>query len=139
MGQVSKSWYGPELEAKIKRATGRSIVAIGMAIAVETKIVCHVVSGNLRRSIHAAPIRYTDADQDLRNVETYADLMLLYGPPPPTWTPLGPSIEVGSWLPYACVEWVGRMHPGVTQGLEMVRGQRADKIVFAAFKAEGLV
>jgi hypothetical protein len=140
VGQVGKnSWFGPEIVARINRASGRAIVGIGMAVAVETKVVTHVVSGNLRRSIHAAPVRYTDAEADLRNVESFADLMLLYGPPPPTRTPLGPAIEVGSWLPYACVEWVGRMHPGITLGLEAVRGQRAHRIVYTAFKAEGLV
>jgi hypothetical protein len=140
MGMVAKNWNGPSIEARINRAAGRAIVGIGMAVAVETKVVTHVVSGNLRRSVHAAPVRYTDAEADVRNVEVgYADLMLLYGPPPPTYTKLGPAIEVGSWLPYACVEWVGRMHPGVTLGLEAVRGMRADRIVYTAFKAEGLV
>lgn len=129
-------WRGAELLLRANRAAGRAIVAIGTNVAVETKGVTHVVEGNLRRSVHAAA---ATADHGLDESEAAtADLMLTRGPPEPELTPLGPAVEVGSWLPYACVEWVGRGHPGVTQGLEAVRGERVNAIVRAAFGAEGL-
>lgn len=122
----------------INRASGRAAVGIGVAAAVETKRVTHVVSGNLRRSVHAAPAGYDDAEAD-QKLSASADLMLALGPPAWLQTPLGPAVEVGSWLPYACVEWIGRAHPGITQGLEAVRGTRADMIVRQAFAEEGLL
>ena len=131
-----------EIQDKVNRASGRAIVGIGVAVAIETKLVTHVISGTLRRSVHAAPEgyevefgRYGAGDEEMAQ---QGDLMMIYGPPSPTPTPFGPVIEVGSWLPYACAEWVGRGHPGVTQGLEMVRGRRADLIVAQAFREEGL-
>jgi hypothetical protein len=76
-----------------------------------------------------------DNDENLASTN---DLSLEGGHIEPTETPLGPTVEVGSWLDYACVEWVGRGHPGVTQGLEAVRGARADLIVAQAFREERL-
>jgi hypothetical protein len=134
---MQREWFGDELEARINRAAGRAIVAIGMQIAVETKTITHRITGTLARSVHAAPAGYEGYAEDDTTAPT-ADLLLLYGVPTATPTPFGPSVEVGSWLPYACVEWIGRGHPGVTQGLEMARGARMDATVVEAFRQEGL-
>lgn len=136
MPMVARTWNGMELQDRLHRAAGRSIIGIGQAIAVETKRVTHVMEGTLKRSVHAAPAGYDGSgDEDLAES---SDLMLLLGAPQAVIGPLGATLEVGSWLPYACVEWVGRQHPGVTQGLEVVRGHHADSIVFQAFREEGL-
>lgn len=133
---MARTWNGMTIQAKVRRASGRAIVAIGMNVAVDTKRVTHRVSGTLARSVHVATIRadHEDDEQDAQG----NDLMLLSSAAHATQTPLGLAVEVGSWLPYACVEWVGRQHPGVTVGLEAVRGVRADTIVRAAFREEGL-
>lgn len=121
---------------RVNRATGRAVVAIAENVAVETKRQTHVITGTLRRSIHAAPVGY-DGSSDEGNAKT-GDLMLMERSPQPEHTPFGPAVEVGSWLPYACVEWIGRGHPGITQGMEAVRGAKATAIVAEAFKQEGL-
>ena len=133
---VKREWFGDELEMRMRRAAGRGIVAIGMNVVRETKPITHRISGTLARSVHAAPLGYEGYDEDEREAPS-VDLMLLHGVPPATPTPLGAAVEVGSWLPYACVEWVGRGHPGVTQGLELARSQ-ATSIMTRAFKEEGL-
>lgn len=135
MGMTARTWNGITIAQKIERAGGRAIVGIGVAAAVETKKVTHVLSGTLRRSVHAAPPNEFH-DDDERGAE-HADLMI-GSTPHSAPSKFGPVIEVGSWISYACVEWVGRMHPGVTQGVEMVRGGRADMIVAQAFREEGL-
>jgi hypothetical protein len=108
-----------------------------MAVAVETKLVTHRISGTLMRSIHAAEAPYIDAEEDNRMAPTM-DLMASAGPPEPIPVPFGEAIEVGSWLSYACAEWVGRGHPGLQQGVDSIRGSRADGIVMQAFREERL-
>ena len=137
MGMVARTWNGVTLDAKINRAAGRSIVGIGVLASVETKRVTHKLTGTLARSVHAAPLmEYHDDDEE--EAKDGSDLMLAQENLRATTTPFGPTLEVGSWISYACVEWVGRMHPGVTQGIEMVRGARSDAIVAQAFREEGL-
>jgi hypothetical protein len=109
-------------------------------VAVDTKRVTHVLNGDLRRSIHAAPVNYDGSEDEGEVVNNpTADLLMSKLPEMATRTPFGPSVEVGSWMPYACVEWVGRGHPGITEGLEAVRGAQTDKVVHAAFRQEGLI
>lgn len=141
MPMRTRTWEGLTIKKKIDRAGGRAIVGIGMVAVVETKRVTHVLSGTLRRSTHmAAPGEYHDDDEhEAERVEDGGrgkDLGLK--PAHAAHTPIGQVIEVGSWLPYACVEWVGRMHPGITQGIEAARGARADAVVRQAFREEGL-
>jgi len=139
---MARNWHGITLEQKINRAAGRAIVGIGLAVAVETKNVTHVVSGTLKRSVHCAGIEYNGDDDEMIAGGTKGeegggqDMLLFDVQPTPTW--MGPVVQVGSWLPYACVEWIGRAHPGITQGMEIVRGARADRIVLQAFREEGL-
>lgn len=139
---MARVWNGLELQERVNRAAGRAIVAIGTDVAVNTKRVTHRITGTLARSVHVAPPgQEHDDEQELRQAQT-TDLMLSsFGATSfatRIGTALGPAVEVGSWLPYACVEWVGRQHPGVQQGLEMSRGARADLIVMTAFREEGL-
>jgi hypothetical protein len=138
VGRVESEWYGMSVNERVKRATGRSLVGMAVRVATETKMVTHVVSGTLRRSVHAAPVHYEGAELDRLAAEGGQDLLEgdLMGLEP-TWTPIGPALEVGSWMPYACVEWVGRGHPGVTQGLELARSS-FDGIIVQAFREEGL-
>lgn len=131
---MARTWEGMALATRVRRAAGRAIVATGLNVAIETKRVTHVQYGNLRRSVHAAPVKYDGGDDENRA----ASDDLLFPLPEPTQTTLGPAVEVGSWLPYACVEWIGRGHPGITQGLENVRGSKMRGLVMTAFREEGL-
>lgn len=142
MAMSARTWEGMTIVDKIHRAGGRAIVGIGMVAVVETKRVTHVVSGTLRRSVHAAPPgEYHDDDEHdaMSSEDGGRGIDLSLEPVHAETTPMGSLIEVGSWLPYACAEWVGRMHPGITQGLEAARGFRADAIVKQAFREEGLL
>lgn len=137
MALVARTWNGMTILDQINRAGGRAIVGIGVGTAIETKRVTHVLTGTLRRSVHAAPpIENHGADQDEAEVGT--DLLMSSTNLLPTPGPLGPMIEVGSWIVYAHCEWVTRGHPGVTQGLEAMRGAPANMIVAQAFREEGL-
>ena len=133
MPKVTRTWGGDEIELRSQRAAGRAVVAIAVNAASETKRLTHRFSGTLARSTHAAPVGYEGSGDE--RVARGADMNDI---PHATHTAEGPAVEVGSWLPYACVEWVGRGHPGVTQGVEATRGARVDAIVAAAFRAEGL-
>lgn len=137
MSKVMREWYGPEVQMRVHRASGRGIVSIGMHISNATKIITHKLSGTLARSVHVAPGFYESAGSDERYSLT-ADLGPQFSHIEPIPTKDGPAVEVGSWLSYACVEWVGRGHPGITQGMEAVRGQVAWAIMKRAFREEGL-
>jgi len=133
---MERSWHGLELEERVQHATGRAIIGIGMAVVVNTKEITHVITGTLRRSTHMAPVDY-DGSGDESAAQTQ-DMSMLMSSPEVHHDALGASIEVGSWLPYACAEWIGRGHPGITQGVESVRGVRTQRIVAQSFAEEGL-
>lgn len=134
---VSRTWNGLTIQSKIDRAAGRAIVGVGVLASVETKRVTHKITGTLARSVHAAePMEYHELDE--QDAAGGADLMENVGELHAGKIPFGRVIEVGSWISYACAEWVGRGHPGVTQGLEVTRGARTDAIVKQAFIEEGL-
>lgn len=133
---MARTWEGLTFQARSHRAAGRAIIGMGMAVSADTKRLTHRISGTLARSVHAAsPGVDHDADE---NEAISTDLMMSRGFLVPTQTAEGPTIEVGSWLPYACAEWIGRNHPGITQGLEGVRGARATALVMQAFREERL-
>jgi len=132
---MARDWHGMSIRHKTDRAAARALVGIGMEVARETKLVTHRISGTLARSVHAAPVGYEYAAEDARDAVEHD--LLLREALHPTPLPTGPAIEVGSWLPYACVEWVGRGHPGVTQGLEIGRA-KTDRYVRQAMREEGL-
>ncbi len=142
MPKVIREWHGPEIQMRTHRAAGRGIISIGTHIAVATKQITHVITGNLRRSIHVAPAFYEKANEDIDRTLAGEDLLLMGAEEVEAVHSEvlgGPAIEVGSWLPYACVEWVGRGHPGITQGMEAVRGPVSYAIMKRAFREEGLV
>ena len=110
-----------EIEARVKRARGRAVIGLGEGVATHGKIFVHVESGDLRRSIHAAaPGSGGEVAPDQLNVQR----------------PGAALLEVGSWLPYACVEETGRMHQYMHPAIEAVRPQ-AYRTVKAAFREEG--
>jgi hypothetical protein len=85
-----RSWHGDEIKARADRAVGRAIVGMGESVSAEMKGVSHVVTGNLKRSIHAArPDTMGEVPASTATV---------------TIRPNNFQLEVGSWLPYACVE-----------------------------------
>jgi hypothetical protein len=133
---LSRSWYGESLHGRVHRAAGRAIVTLGTHVAVETKRVTHVQYGTLKRSVHVAPTGYDGAGDE--GAASGQDMLSAVDPSVATHTAEGAAIEVGSWLPYACAEWIGRGHPGINEGMEMVRGARASLIVGQAFREEGL-
>ena len=127
-------WDGDELEARVARATGRGVIAIGEHVVVDGKQFAHVQFGTLRRSIHLAPENYIgSADEamatlgDLPNVEE------------PSLVDDDPVVQAGSWLPYACVEETGRNHKFMTPAVEGMIGPRSDAAMQRAFAEEGLV
>ncbi len=134
---MARSWNGLEIQQRVHRAAARSIIGIGMEMAMDGKRISHHISGTLVRSIHVAPLGAPHGEDE--KISASVDMMFAGGRIEATKTPLGPAVEVGSWLPYACVEWVGRDHPGITQALEAVRGARADMIVATAWREEGLI
>lgn len=140
MPKVERQWFGPELEARMQRANARATISMGMYAATFTKEVTHVISGTLKRSVHVAPAGYEPDEQMEEAAARAGDLISMFMGVE-TVQQVGAFasiIEVGSWLPYACAEWVGRGHPGVTQGVELVRGVMADSIVLKAYREEGL-
>lgn len=134
---MARTWNGLTIQDKAHRAAGRAVIGIGMATAVEAKRLTHVVSGTLSRSIHFAPLMEMH-DDDQSSAAAGADLLMTAFHTEATFTKTGPAIEVGSWLDYACVEWVGRRHPGIIEAMDSVRGIQADRIVAQAFREEGL-
>lgn len=134
---MARTWNGLDVQARVHRAAGRAIVAVGVAAAVQTKVICHVVTGTLSRSIHVSPLM-ANHDGDQESAHSGADLLSSSFSLVATPTPYGPAVEVGSWVDYACVEWVGRRHVGLTEGLGAVRGIQTEKIVRQAFREEGL-
>lgn len=133
---MARTWHGMTIQDKSNRACARALIGIGMETSRATKLVTHRISGTLARSVHAAPVGYEGAEEDATEA-TGSDLMMQHAGTIPTIHPLGRAIEVGSWLPYACAEWIGRGHPGITQGLENAR-TKANVIIAQAFREEGL-
>lgn len=87
---VRRTWHGDEIQARGRRATGRAAVAMGEHTSGHMVRHAHVLSGLLRRSIHAAkPDTIGEVHADERTVRHSQDRWL---------------VEVGSWVPYACVE-----------------------------------
>lgn len=132
---MSGVWYGLELEARAQAASATAAIELADSIVEDTKRLVHVISGDLRRSIHSAPVGYMDAEID-ESSASHGDIDNVSNPGEIQHAG-GPQLEVGSWLPYACVEWVGRGHPGITQGLEMNR-LKATALMIEAFRGEGL-
>lgn len=131
---VHKTWHGNEIQARGRRATGRAIVGMAEGVAVEMQKVAHVESGNLKRSIHAAPTGLVH-----NAVEEATGFVS---------DPLTPEsartsedrwhAEVGSWMPYACVENnLGGAHRFADIGWAFARPTFEAKLA-RAWREEGL-
>lgn len=131
--RVVRRWRGDDILTRMKRATGSGLIAIAENVVAEGKRNAHVISGTMKRSIHAAPAGYDGGDDEIRAVSS--DLPSVKTPSP---HPVGWAVEAGSWMPYACVEEVGRGHQFMTPAVESVRGVKATAIMTAAFKRERL-
>lgn len=84
-----RTWHGDEIIARARRASGRAVIGMAEQVSVAQKRAAHEISGDLKRTIHAAqPNTMGEIGADQRTVR------------------IGPTmlVEVGSWLPYACVE-----------------------------------
>lgn len=96
-----KTWHGDEIDARSDRANGRAILGMGEATANAMRVAAHVVSGDLKRSLHVAapvgaphePELERTGDHPLEATRETAEHR------PKEW-----ATEVGSWMPYACVE-----------------------------------
>jgi len=105
--RIEKTWHGDEMIKRSRRANGRAIIAVGERTAANSKKYAHVVSGNLRRSIHAAKTQTMgEVPATTSNVSTGATRRAEV------------AVEVGSWMEYACVEEVGRGHRFMQPGWE---------------------
>lgn len=126
-------WNGAIIALRVRRALGRGLIGIGEATSRLAKENAHVISGDLRRSIHTAEMFYSGAADE--EAAKGGDIPNIQVPTPvdSDWV-----LEVGSWLPYACVEESGRGHRFVGPAVEQMQGARSIKIMRQAFKEEGL-
>lgn len=115
------TWKGGEIQLRAHRAMARGTIGVGSAVVNFAQQYVDVISGDLRRSIHAARIH--SLGTVLANPENVKDKV-------------GALLEVGSWLDYACVEETGRMHKYMEPAIEQARGY-AGHIMQNAFKQEG--
>lgn len=124
---VHRTWHGDELIARERRANGRAIVGMAVGAAVEMKKVTHEISGDLKRSVHAAAV------DSMGGREVSAESQENARTGEASW-----AVEVGSWLPYACVENNrGGEHRFADIGWELARPFFDPKLV-RAWKDEGL-
>ena len=128
-------WDGREIAARGRRATGRGLIGIGMAVSTEGKRNAHVISGTMRRSIHAAPHGHSGGNDEA----TAAGGTDIPDTQIPSWQGNDAVIDVGSWASYACVEEVGRGHAFMQPAVESVSGPRSVALMTRAFAEEGLV
>jgi hypothetical protein len=119
---VTLDWHGDEIERRFRRALGRATIAVGEGVSNEAKRQVHVQSGDLRRSIHAAAGSNVEGEPGAseENIKTTE----------------GSLLEVGSWLDYACVEEVGRMHQYMHPAVGII-SKTAHLTFVEAFKQEG--
>ena len=130
---TDREWHGPELFLRVHRALGRGLIGIGMVVVVAGKRNAHVISGTMRRSIHLAGTEYTGGNDDTAAQRgELASVTVPTADSPTSW-----AVQAGSWMPYACVEEVGRGHQFMTPALDDGR-LAAFPIMRQAFAEEGL-
>lgn len=131
-------WFGNEIIARARRALARGLIGTGMEVVVAGKRNAHVDTGTMRRSIHLAPANFTGGDDYSEAYGENGEGRELPNVVEPT--PRG-SVDwvllVGSWVPYACVEEVGRGHQFMTPAMDIGRSM-SDRIMAQAFAEEGL-
>lgn len=122
--RVDTEWKGDRIKERFQRAIARGTIGVGEQISVRAKSTVHVISGDLRRSIHTAK-HHTGGEQRANQQDALT----------PDGT--GALVDVGSWLDYACVEENrGGEHSYMMPAIETVRGTAAVTYQ-AAFKQEG--
>jgi hypothetical protein len=88
--RVRDEWNGDELLRARRRADGRAVIGMGAQVSNEMQGQAHVISGDLKRSIHAAKVdTMGTVGATTSTVRTGPDTV---------------ELEVGSWIAYACVE-----------------------------------
>lgn len=124
MAKVRSEWHGDEILARARRANGRAVVGMGEQVAREMKLAAHEISGDLKRSVHAAkPGTMGEIEASPRTVRELGDRV---------------QVEVGSWLPYACVENSrGGEHRFADIGFELATPRFRPTLV-RAWREEGL-
>lgn len=129
-------WKGDELKPRFYRAVARGTIGVAEQIAARAKRNVHVISGDLRRSIHVAAVNTSgEVPASQGNVLRRT----------------GAIVEVGSWLEYAGIEETRDQqhaesehsqeltsHAYMIPALESVRGT-AFRTYKAAFRQEGLI
>lgn len=121
---VKRTWHGDEFLARSRRANGRALIGMGEHTAANMSRTAHVLSGDLRRSVHAAKVDTMGAvDATAETTREKRDVWVL---------------EVGSWLPYACVENSrGGAHRFADIGWQLTR-PTFDAKLKRAWREEGL-
>ena len=115
------TWNGDEAERRFRRAIGRATIATGEGVSAFGKQFVHVESGDLMRSIHTAVARTLgEREPNQWNIQDRD----------------GAVLDVGSWLDYACVEEVGRMHQFMHPAIDAERPFTETRFR-VAFKQEG--
>lgn len=140
--QAGFTWDGAEAKAKARRAVNRAMVALGARTTSGAKQRVHRLTGTLSRSIHEAPPDYaTQATGDLKAAQDAAhggqeqDLAGSEMAKLPVWDEHSEAaMEVGSYLPYACVEEA--RHPYLAPALDEAMAS-AEATFKQAFAEEG--
>lgn len=124
MSPTRTTWHGDEIKARSHRAAARSILGMGEQVSREMKVNAHVQSGDLKRTIHLAkPDTMGEVDADATTARDGTH---------------GYKIEVGSWLPYACVENNrGGTHRFADIGFQLAK-PTFDGTLVRAWREEGL-
>ena len=115
--------WNDEVDARVKRAAARGTIGIAEGVSRFAKENAHVVSGQLRRSIHVAR-------SDTIGLQRATTLNVK--------TTDGAVVDVGSWLDYACVEEIGRGHRFMGPAIEQIRPFTV-VTMREAFAQEGLI
>lgn len=123
MTKVKETWHGDEILKRMDRADARAVIGMGNAVAGHMSDAAHAISGDLKKSVHVA------RRETMGEIE--ATQQTVRGG-------RGAVIEVGSWLPYACVENSrGGEHRFADIGYQLAEPE-FDAVLLQAWKEEGL-
>lgn len=135
-GQPEFVWTGAEVKTAGRRAVNRTMVALGARTSSGAKQRVHRLTGTLSRSIHEAPPDYATQSAGDHEAAKTTDLAGSATAKLPVWDDKGEAaLEVGSYLPYACVEEA--RHPFLAPALDEAMAG-AEETFRQAFAEEGL-